>query len=323
VTQLSSIALPDGSTSKFEKLSWDRNEGKNGGGNRCGQVDTPLFNRASVNISQVHYDEIETSPALSATALSVILHPRNPYAPSMHFHVSFAELRKTPSYFRMIADLNPSIPDEAATQRFEDSLKQVVPASLFDDGKTFGDKYFYIPALDRYRGVSHMFIPKLEESDMGSEEALQFVKEFAQTTIRTYVSIVQAAMDKTPEPKLAPEDWAAQLAYHTVYFLQVLMYDRGTTHGLLAHKDNDVGTLASLPKTVNVDLLEEWQSQLEEPLSLYLERLREVLPASGAVSDETRAKLAEVCRQYYNEDKSRAAEQAWMDLDWWANRKKQ
>merc|ERR1719265_2140289 len=112
----------------------------------------------------------------------------------------------------MIADLNPSIPDEAATEFFERSLRQVVPESLFDDGRTFGDRYFYIPSLDRYRGVCHMFIPKLGDSDMEPDEALQFVQDFARTTIRTYVSLVQEAMDEKPKSELTEEDWAAQLA---------------------------------------------------------------------------------------------------------------
>ena len=41
-----------------------------------------------------------------------------------------------------------------------------------------------------------------------------------------------------------------QLAYHTRYFYQVLLLDRGTTAGLLVHDDNDVGTLGSLPGQV-------------------------------------------------------------------------
>ena len=37
---------------------------------------------------------------------------------------------------------------------------------------------------------------------------------------------------------------------HSLFF-QVLTLDRGTTHGLLAHGDNDVGTLGSLPNFVS------------------------------------------------------------------------
>jgi coproporphyrinogen III oxidase len=101
---------------------------------------TPIFNRASLNVSAVHYDDKPKYPVKSATALSVILHPNNPLAPSMHFHISWMEPRNGKPYWRMIADLNPAIPNSAATAIFEKSLQKVVSADLYADSKIFGDR---------------------------------------------------------------------------------------------------------------------------------------------------------------------------------------
>ena len=105
---------------------------------------------------------------------------------------------------------------------------------------------------------------------------------------------------------------------------QVLLLDRGTTHGILAHSDNDVGTLASLPSRVDADLLTEWQGCVSAPSSELLRRVRGLLPRSGVtdVSDRLRAELARTLREYYREDRARRmAGQAWMDMAWWATRR--
>jgi coproporphyrinogen III oxidase len=167
VEKLEAIRLPTGSSvGEFKPSSWLRDGGLHGGGMRMGVSGTPIFNRASINVSAVHYDDKPKYPVKSATALSVILHPNNPLAPSMHFHISWMEPAKGKPYWRMIADLNPAIPDATAVATFEKSLKSVVPADLYEDSKIFGDKYFYIPALDRHRGASHMFVAKVDETDM-------------------------------------------------------------------------------------------------------------------------------------------------------------
>ena len=102
VRRLEQLHAPDGedSAGKFTPVSWLRDEGQHGGGTRYEIEGTRLFNRASVNVSSVHYVDKPKYPVDSATALSVIIHPSNPYAPSMHLHVSYMEPRgKAPCKF--------------------------------------------------------------------------------------------------------------------------------------------------------------------------------------------------------------------------------
>mmetsp|Transcript_147353 Transcript_147353/g.260463 ORF Transcript_147353/g.260463 Transcript_147353/m.260463 type:complete len:538 (-) Transcript_147353:155-1768(-) len=322
VSQLEAVSA-DGVSSKgaFAPSSWERDEGTHGGGTRYGVVETPVFNRASVNYSGVFYDDAPEKPVLSATALSVIIHPQNPNAPSMHCHFSYTEPRKGDPYWRMISDLNPSLHNPDAKNKFEKALKEKCPQQLFDDGKLFGDKYFFIPELNMYRGTSHLFIPHLPDGKMEASASRDLAKRLATTTIDTYTSIIQERMDASPKETVTERQKKDQLAYHTAYFYQVLFLDRGTTAGIMAHSDNDVGTLASLPSYIDRELLEFWlKNKVQPPHDELLRRILELLPEGDGpceVTNEIRGQLAKTCRSYYLEDKSRAQFQADMDVEGW------
>eukprot|EP00929_Paragymnodinium_shiwhaense_P062390 TRINITY_DN3114_c0_g1_i1.p1 TRINITY_DN3114_c0_g1~~TRINITY_DN3114_c0_g1_i1.p1 ORF type:complete len:492 (-),score=84.71 TRINITY_DN3114_c0_g1_i1:573-1889(-) len=325
VDKLESLTA-DGASSKgeFAPDHWQRDDGKHGGGTRYGIVESAIFNRASVNYSSVHYDDIPDSPVKSATALSVIIHPRNPHAPSMHCHYSYTEPKGQPAYWRMIADLNPSLHHPDNKNEFEKALKDNCPDGLFTDGKLFGDRYFFIPELNMYRGTTHLFIAKLLDSEMDPEDSRNLAERLATTTIDTYASIVQRALDSHPSEEVTEREQALQLAYHTAYFYQVLFLDVGTTAGIMKHADNDVGTLASLPSFIDVSLLRRWLiERVQAPHDILLERILEVLPQTEGrchVTNDIRGALAKILRDYHLEDKRRANFQADMDLAWWAAR---
>jgi coproporphyrinogen III oxidase len=314
----------DGAKSEFQPNSWVRDEGTHGGGQRYGVVDVPVFNRASVNYSGVFYDDKPDYPVSSATAISVIIHPRNPHAPSMHCHFSYTEPRNKAPYWRMISDLNPSLHNPDAKNKFENKLREVaaehgrsLPPQMFENAKLFGDKYFFIPELNMYRGTSHFFIPELPDSQNDPSASRNLAEKLAKATIDTYTSIIQERMDSKPLSEVTDNEKKQQLAYHTAYFYQVLFLDRGTTAGLMAHSDNDVGTLASLPNYIDRKLLETWlKNNAQPPHDVLLSRILDVLPKTDEVhiTDDIRAQLAKLCRDYYLEDKSRPAFQASMDV---------
>ena len=64
----------------------------------------------------------------------------------------------------------------------------------------------------------------------------------------------------------------------------MLSLDRGTTHGLLAHSDNDVGTLGSIPPVLNREILAEWTRLVPAPQGGLIMRINEIL---GDVDDGT------------------------------------
>ena len=283
----------------FVATRWARDDGRHGGGERWETSTTPIFDRASVNVSQVHYDDEPAKKLASATALSTIIHPAHPRAPSLHLHVSWTAMRDAESYWRVMADLNPAIADPAATAAFVARLRDAAP-SVHAEAAAQGDRYFWIPALGRHRGVAHFYLEGYRTASFEDDAAL--ARTIGDTAIDTYAGLVRAALVANPVP--TEDERAAQLAYHTTYVFQVLTLDRGTTSGLLVHDQNDVGILGSLPSHVDRALFASWANRVAPPQDALVRALVDAIPAAvgGApspIEPATKLALAAVVRQFY------------------------
>lgn len=283
---------------EFRQVEWLRNQGRDGGGVRLEALPGEFLNRASVNLSQVHYASSSHLPLASANALSSIVHPANPFAPSLHLHISWTELKSGKNYWRLMADLNPSLPDPADQLHFENALRAVKP-ELFDSACQQGQKYFYIPSHQRHRGISHYYLENFTLDDFEAE--MQFAEAFAHAVINTYLDIICAQL--TQHPRFGAPEAEQQLRYHSLYFFQVLLLDRGTTAGLLVHDQNDIGILGSLPARIDRDLFASWQRVLMGLQKDLLLRILSVLPTINPcpIDVETKLLLAQVLRAFYKE----------------------
>jgi coproporphyrinogen III oxidase len=199
-------------------------------------------------------------------------------------------------YWRIMPDLNPSIPNEADRQRFADALKAAAPEQ-FGEAAAQGDHYFYIPVLGRHRGVAHFYLEGYNTGDFPADLAL--AKRVGEAAIDAYDGILGDAVRGAGEPTEAQR--AAQLAYHTLYFFQVLTLDRGTTTGLMVHNQNDVGILGSLPPRIDKNLLASWQPRMPEPQDRLLGKLLSALPNAGVctIDEAAKRKLADAVRTHY------------------------
>jgi coproporphyrinogen III oxidase len=307
VNGLETLSRQWGQAHKFEPVDWLRDGGQHGGGRRYVAPENDLFNRGSVNVSQVHYDDDPKKKLGSATALSTIIHPDNPHGPSVHIHISWTELKAGHGYWRMMADLNPSIPDESSQQAFEACLQQAAPV-LYPEAKAQGERYFYIPALGCHRGVVHFYLEEYQSGDEDQDHAL--AKRLGTSVIDAYLAILDGILSK--QPVISAADRAKQVAYHTLYFFQVLTLDRGTTSGLLIHDQNDVGILGSLPSHVDPTLLAGWQEKMPTPQDQLLAKLLAVLPAATPclVDDPIKQQLATAIREHYQRHPEALALQA-------------
>jgi coproporphyrinogen III oxidase len=283
---------------RFRPVEWLRAEGEFGGGVRFMATDEALFNRASVNISQVQYENDPAKKLASASAISTIVHPRYPYAPSMHMHISWTEMKSGQGYWRIMGDLNPSIPNALDTATFNTML-QTATGPLFKMGKEQGEHYFYIPALGRHRGVAHFYLEEYNSGNVDADYAL--AKNFGDRLIETYGSIVDGALKN--QTAISEAAKRQQLEYHTLYFLQVLTLDRGTTSGLLVHNENDTGILGSLPSHVDRQLLASWVPKHPPLQQKLLNALIGVLPETSPsiVDDAVKVKIADVARKFYQQ----------------------
>lgn len=296
VAGLEGIAERQGDPCAFSRTEWLRDEGTHGGGHRYSAPEPGLFDRASVNVSQVHYEDLPEKKLRAATAISTIIHPRNPHAPSVHIHVSWTEMKDSAGYWRIMADLNPSVVHEEYRDRFAAALEEASPLQ-YEEAAAQGDRYFYIPALDRHRGVTHFYLESYHTNDPSADRSL--AEQVGQAAIDSYLGILESALQDHPE--IDEEARATQLAYHTLYLFQVLTLDRGTTSGLLVHDQNDVGIMGSLPSHVDRELLRSWRDRVESPQDKLVASLAAILPekSPSPVDDPIKAQLAEAVRAHY------------------------
>jgi len=147
-------------------------------------------------------------------------------------------------YWRVMADLNPSLIDESSKDKeaFLVALKKVAGVH-YEEGIAQGERYFYIPVLGRHRGVSHFYLEEFNSGDFEADKT--FVLAIGQSVIECYMTM--AADKLLAYPTFSHEEKMRQLDYHTLYLFQVLTLDRGTTSGLLVHDQNDIGIMGSIP----------------------------------------------------------------------------
>jgi len=298
VDKLDALSVELGENKKFKEVTWLRDEGTHGGGSRFEARDKKLFNSASVNVSQVHYDEMPDKNLKSATAISTIIHPKNPHVPSIHIHISLTELRNEEPYWRVMADLNPSIVYEDDRKTFNLSLKEL-SKNRYEEGSMQGDKYFNIPVLQRTRGISHFYLENYKTDDKKAD--IEFAKSFGEGIIDTYIDIIQNAIKSKTE--ISTQDIQTQLEYHTLYLFQVLTLDRGTTSGLLIHNQNDIGIMGSLPSRIDKKLLKSYKEKVQKPQDELLQNISNAINDKGIVNIQTKEKLAQVVREHYKKYK--------------------
>lgn len=294
--KLDDISHTFGADKACEAIEWERDGGIHGGGVRYETRDEHVFNRGSVNISQVHYDDDPSKKLGSATAISTIIHPQNPHAPSVHMHISWTEMKEGKGYWRIMADLNPSLKDDVFKRDFDRAISRAA-GEHEEEGLAQGDRYFYIPVLERTRGVSHFYLEGYNSGDF--EADLSYARSFGKAVIDAYVGIVVQALQSYIT--YTAEEKQAQLDYHTLYLFQVLTLDRGTTSGLLVHDQNDIGIMGSIPSHINKPLLYSWLEKMPEPQDRLLLSLLDALPEGEKVlvDDAVKKRLANAVREHY------------------------
>jgi len=296
VGKLDDVSYELGEKRAAEPVEWMRDGGRHGGGIRFETRDGTIYDRGSVNISQVHYDDDESKRLSSATAISTIIHPFNPHAPSMHMHISWTEMRDGSGYWRVMGDLNPSLKNDVFKRDFDMAIEKVTD-ELYEEGRAQAERYFYIPVLGRTRGVSHFYLEGYNSGDF--DEDMRFAERFAKAVIDAYIGITLQALQYYRT--YTTEEKAAQLDYHTLYLFQVLTLDRGTTSGLLVHDQNDVGIMGSIPSHVNRSLLHSWLEKMPKPQDRLLLSLIDALPEGERVlvDESVKRRLANAVRAHY------------------------
>ena len=156
---------------RFREDSWERPGG--GGGRSRVLTDAGIFEKAGVNFSEVFG---QMSPEFArqlpgegldfrATGVSLVLHPRNPFVPTVH--ANFRHIIKGDrSWFGGGADLTPYYPFREDVIHFHKTWQAVCmrhPAPVdYAKFKKDCDEYFYLPHRQEPRGIGGIFFDYLE-----------------------------------------------------------------------------------------------------------------------------------------------------------------
>jgi coproporphyrinogen III oxidase len=186
------LAEADGKAG-FQEDTWQRPGG--GGGRSRVMVDGGVFEKAGVNFSEVHGqmppEFAKQIPGegleFTASGVSLVLHPRNPFVPTVHANFRFLT-KGAKQWFGGGADLTPYYPFREDVIHFHKVWKQVCerhPAPVdYRRFKKECDEYFFLPHRNEARGVGGIFFDYLEGD---FEKLFLFVQDAASAFLEAYV----------------------------------------------------------------------------------------------------------------------------------------
>jgi coproporphyrinogen III oxidase len=219
---------------RFREDLWQREAG--GGGRTRVLQDGGVFEKAGVNFSEVFgqfSEEFATQiPGegrnFTATGISLVLHPRNPFVPTIHANFRFLT-RGQKEWFGGGADLTPYYPFREDVIHFHRTWKAVCtrhqPPVDYARFKKWCDDYFFLAHRNEPRGVGGIFFDYLE----GDFDTLfAFVQDCGNAFLDAYVPIVRRRKDQV----YGERERAFQDFRRGRYVEFNLIYDRGTLFGL-------------------------------------------------------------------------------------------
>jgi len=248
-------------TAKFRRDPWQRPEG--GGGESRILSEGSVFERAGVSFSLVlgatmpasatqQRPEVAGAP-FEAMGISLVFHPRNPYAPTTHANVRF--LIATPRdaapvwWFGGGFDLTPYYPfDEDVLHWHRSARAACLPfgAGIYEKYKDWCDRYFFLPHRNETRGVGGLFFDDL--NDGGFDRCFGLLQSIGDHFLPAYLPIIERRKDH----KYGGRERDFQLYRRGRYVEFNLVYDRGTLFGLQSRGRTE-SILMSLPPLVRWD----------------------------------------------------------------------
>jgi coproporphyrinogen III oxidase len=248
---------------KFKEDAWVRATG--GGGMSRVLTDGDVWEKAGVNLSVV-YGTMPQEALQSATergvdrakgmapgervpffacGLSCVMHPKNPYCPTMHFNYRYFETDGGVWWFGGGTDITPSYLDEDDMKHFHGLYKEICDKhdpNYYKEFKEWADRYFVIKHRGETRGLGGIFFD--DQNDKDPEQHFEFSKECLNNVVNAYGPIIKKHKDDPFTQK--QKEW--QLMRRGRYVEFNLVYDRGTVFGLKTGGRIE-SILMSLPET--------------------------------------------------------------------------
>jgi coproporphyrinogen III oxidase len=251
------LAAEDG-TQDFIIEEWERPEG--GGGRSRVLADGAVLEKAGVNFSHVMGEGLPASataarPELAgrsyqAMGVSLVIHPRNPYAPTSHANVRLFVAEKPGAdpvwWFGGGYDLTPYYGfDEDCVHWHRTAFDACAPFGndVYPRYKQWCDDYFYLKHRGEPRGVGGLFYDDLNEG--GFERCFAFMRAVGDSYLDAYRPILARRKDMP----YGERERQFQLYRRGRYVEFNLVFDRGTLFGLQSNGRTEA-ILMSLPPLV-------------------------------------------------------------------------
>lgn len=256
-------------TAKFEAIDgeaifkedlWQRKEG---GGGRTRVIENgAVIEKGGVNISEVHGP---LAPAMQkyfnvgdvdffACGLSLVIHPKNPFAPTVHANWRYFEMLDKEgniidSWFGGGQDLTPYYLFEEDAVHFHQTCKTACDLhdpEFYPQYKIRCDEYFHNSHRGEARGLGGLFFDYLKATDERSmQDWYNFVTQVGDSFLDAYAPILEKRKDLPYGEK--ERDWQEVRRGRYVEFN--LVHDKGTLFGLKTNGRIE-SILMSLPPNV-------------------------------------------------------------------------
>jgi coproporphyrinogen III oxidase len=242
----------------FREDVWERPEG--GGGRSRVLSDGAVFEQAGVGFSDVFGPVLPPSasaqrPELAgrsfeALGVSLVFHPRNPYAPTTHMNVRFFVAEKEGSepvwWFGGGFDLTPYYGFEEDAVHWHRTAREACAPfgpEVYPRYKQWCDEYFFLRHRGEPRGIGGIFFDDLNE--WGFERCFAFFQSVGDHLLPAYLPILRRRKDMS----YGERERDFQLYRRGRYVEFNLVWDRGTLFGLQSGGRTE-SILMSLPPLV-------------------------------------------------------------------------
>ncbi|MFM2240537.1 MAG: Coproporphyrinogen-III oxidase, aerobic [Pseudomonadota bacterium] len=238
-------ALTDLDGTPFLVDAWEKGPGETLQGQGVTQIleGGPVFERAGCGFSHVrgprlppsasqHRPELAGLP-FEAMGVSLVFHPRNPYAPTVHMNVRMLSVVNAQgelvAWFGGGMDLTPYygfVEDAVHFHTVCRDALQPFGEGLYPRFKTWCDDYFCLKHRNEQRGVGGVFFDDF--SELGMARSFEMLQAVANGLLPAYLPIVQRRMDMP----YGERERSHQLYRRGRYVEFNLVWDRGTHFGL-------------------------------------------------------------------------------------------
>jgi coproporphyrinogen III oxidase len=255
-------AFEDEDGTPFRRDGWTRPAGGKLEGDGLSQLveEGGVLERGGCNFSHVKGSRLPPSatqhrPELAgarfeALGVSLVMHPRNPYVPTVHMNVrmlaAFPEQGEPVQWFGGGMDLTPYYPFEEDAKHFHRTCADALAphgSELYARFKPWCDEYFFLKHRGEARGIGGIFFDDF--TDGGFERGFALMRAVGDAFIPAYRPIVQRRRGMAWGER--ERDFQAYRRGRYVEFN--LVWDRGTHFGL--HGDGRTESiLMSMPPIV-------------------------------------------------------------------------